>query len=58
MIQSPGVHETEDVPNAYSLGGSCMLPEVGFGEEVEGKDAGGREGMRITVLIWIWVEDV
>lgn len=41
-----------DVPSAYSLGGA------GVGKEVEGRDVGGWEGMRITVLIWILVESV
>ena len=27
------------------------------GEEVEGRKVGGREGMKIMVVIWIWVKD-
>lgn len=35
-----------------------MPPGGDFGEEVEGREIGGRKGMRIMVLIWILVEDV
>ena len=36
-----------------------MSREIGFGEEVEGGDVGwGRTGIKMMVLIWIWVDDV
>ena len=43
------------VPITYSLRGLLVSPEVGLGEEVEG---GGRAGMKMMVLIRIWVDVV